>query len=645
MSTMPPTPSRTLRQQWTSFWFAPQDPTLLGFIRIMTGLLVLYSFLAYSIDLQAFFGRHGWWGTEYIERERKEYPSQVSSFWDWNEDNAQANLPEYPHRHAAVVEFIRKVGDLPPAERTHALRFANKLAEFNEQASQVAIDYLLSLGTVPQVWDTSLSYLVEEKWPEGGDRSLYRYPPPQWTSKDLNNQSVWKKDGPDGRAAFADAVRSFRDVLPADPDKRSYVLNHLKDLDQPHRRAFASFLNTLPENKVEREKLIGFLDYWNLDPRMAHRTGHPIFSVWFHVTNPTEMALVHCVVLVIIFLFTIGCFTRVTSVLTWLATVGYIHRSQQVLFGQDTMSNILLIYLMIGNSGAALSVDRLIARYRAARASLGRSGTIDPATRAFLNAAPPSVGAGLGIRLIQVHFCFIYMASGLSKLKGAAWWNGTAFWDVMVNPEFTLLRYPWFEAFVRSLSEIKPLYYIGTALGVWFTLALEISFSFLVWTRARPVMVWLAVLLHAFIAMLMGLYIFELLMMVMLLSYFPVGAIRDRLKGGPDLKKYTFAFNANDARSCRAAAVVAGVDESDQVTLEAKPGLVAPTAALAGAQGVTGVAGVASLFAGVRLLRPLRVLLFVPGAKALLAKLLFPTPPSPISASPSAATPATASTK
>ena len=71
------------------------------------------------------------------------------------------------------------------------------------------------------------------------------------------------------------------------------------------------------------------------------------------------MALIHTGVLIAIFLFTIGLFTRVTSVLVWVATVGYIHRTQQVLFGMDTMMNILLVYLMIGN-WAALSVDRLI---------------------------------------------------------------------------------------------------------------------------------------------------------------------------------------------------------------------------------------------------------------------------------------------
>ena len=55
------------------------------------------------------------------------------------------------------------------------------------------------------------------------------------------------------------------------------------------------------------------------------------------------MAVVHVGVLILILLFTLGLFTRVTSVLVWLAAVRYIHRTQQVLFGMDTMMNILLV--------------------------------------------------------------------------------------------------------------------------------------------------------------------------------------------------------------------------------------------------------------------------------------------------------------
>jgi hypothetical protein len=322
------------------------------------------------------------------------------------------------------------------------------------------------------------------------------------------------------------------------------------------------------------------------------------------------------------FLFTIGCFTRVTSVLTWMASLCYIQRSVHVLFGQDTMMNILLIYLMVGNSGAALSVDRLIARYRAVRASLRRSGTIDPATRAFLNAAPPTAGAGLGVRLIQVHFCFIYLASGLAKLQGVPWWNGTAFWDVMVNPEFTLMRFHWFESLIRNWAAFKPVYHLINTIGVWFTLALEISFAFLIWTRMRVVLLWAGVLLHASIGVLMGLNIFELLMMVMLLSYFPSSVIRSRLKGSADLPKFGYGFDP--ANAPQAASLLASLDVENQAALEPKPGVNRPMLTTGGLP-ISGADPVSVLFSSLRLLRPFRWVLWIPGVKGILTRQLFPT--------------------
>ena len=52
---------RSAWQKWVGFWFPASDPTTLGFIRITTGLLVLYIHLAYSLDLQQFFGSTGWY--------------------------------------------------------------------------------------------------------------------------------------------------------------------------------------------------------------------------------------------------------------------------------------------------------------------------------------------------------------------------------------------------------------------------------------------------------------------------------------------------------------------------------------------------------------------------------------------------------
>ena len=70
------------------------------------------------------------------------------------------------------------------------------------------------------------------------------------------------------------------------------------------------FLLTLPNDKDAREKKIEYLDYWNNEPEKNLRTGHAIFSVWFHVTDPTQMALIHVGILLAIGLFTLGLFTR-----------------------------------------------------------------------------------------------------------------------------------------------------------------------------------------------------------------------------------------------------------------------------------------------------------------------------------------------
>lgn len=617
MSTMP-SAERPFLTRWKEFWFAPGDPTTLGFIRIATGLLVLYTHLAYSVDLQSFFGRYGWYGSSYMERERKEAPNFLTSFWKWDESvDAVARAPDPPLRHAAVIQFIRSL----PADRSARERSLSYLTRVTDESNPYTAR--LALNLVRRLYSVGESQ--REKMLRGGLE-----PGKQWYELNrggLEYRDEKPEDGrgepifpdwillapPDQRTAIAADLRALYQVLPKDSTEAGYVLAHLDELDQPHRKAFVQFMVTLPSDPTERTKLIDYLDFWNSDARKADSHGVSIFSVWFHVTNPDAMAAIHVMNLFIIALFTIGFFTRVTSVLTWLVVLSYIHRTNHVLFGMDTMMNILLIYLMIGNSGAALSIDRLIARYRAARASLRRCGTIDEPTRAFLAQAPSSAGANLGIRLIQVHFCFIYLASGLAKLYGGAWWNGTAFWDVMVNPEFTLMKYEWFEKSLRWLvgnDEFgKPFYYLVTMIGVWFTWGLEISFPFLVWTKARAFMLWMAVLLHAGIGVLMGLNLFELLMMTMLLVYLPPGVIRDRLRGTGQ-PKLAYGFDAADPNQARAAALVAAMDVDGQVNFE--PGKTAEQPSVKTLFGSLRLLSIASFLLWIPILGVLVGFLFVP---------------------------------
>ena len=168
-----------------------------------------------------------------------------------------------------------------------------------------------------------------------------------------------------------------------------------------------------------------------------------------------------------------------------------------MLFGVDTMITILLLYLMIGPSGAAYSVDNLIRRwwvkakpgvvqawFRFCRLPIPAVNEIAPA------AAPdivPSVSANVAIRLLQINLGIIYFVSGISKLQGTAWWTGEAIWGTLGNFEFAPMYYDFYLDFLAFIGQHRWLYTLIMTGGGLFTLAFEIGYIFLIW---RPRLRW-----------------------------------------------------------------------------------------------------------------------------------------------------------
>jgi hypothetical protein len=276
-----------------------------------------------------------------------------------------------------------------------------------------------------------------------------------------------------------------------------------------------------PRDEEQAGYIKAYSDRWGVDPRQAYAKGQPIWSIWFHVTDPQWMQVVHSAILVTIFLFTIGFCTRVTSVLTWAAMLSYIHRSSITLFGMDTIMIVAVLYLTIGPSGAALSVDRLLARYRATRQAL-RNNLPVPA----LDRPEPRISANLALRLMQIHICIIYFVAGISKLQGELWWNGNAVWATMANYEFSPVRFQLYADFLAWLPRHRWLWETVTTGLTYATLAFEIGFPFLIWLpRLRWTMLVSAVLMHLSIAFFMGLDTFGLMMLTLVLSFVPMGAV------------------------------------------------------------------------------------------------------------------------
>ncbi|HEV3340039.1 MAG TPA: HTTM domain-containing protein [Pirellulales bacterium] len=239
-------------------------------------------------------------------------------------------------------------------------------------------------------------------------------------------------------------------------------------------------------------------------------SGRYAWSYFWLTRSPAVLWAAHIAALVVFALLTVGLFSRVVSVLAYLAAVSYVNRVPGSLFGLDQINCLLAMYLMIGPSGAAYSLDRL-------RLRRAPDGSRTPAAT--------STSANLAIRLIQVHMCVIYFFAAMGKLRGDSWWAGDAMWLSVANLEYQSWDVTW-------LAHWPLLSAIATQITVYW----ELFFCVLVWPRlTRPIVLALAVPIHLGIALCMGMITFGLIMLVGCLSFVPPWLVRhclDRRQSG-----------------------------------------------------------------------------------------------------------------
>jgi uncharacterized membrane protein YphA (DoxX/SURF4 family) len=219
------------------------------------------------------------------------------------------------------------------------------------------------------------------------------------------------------------------------------------------------------------------------------------YSFWWFVT-PGWLWPAYLLAMAALLCFTIGLFTRIASVLALAVVISFAHRVPEALFGLDKISGVLMFYMAVGPSGAALSVDRWFARRKQ------QAG----------NAAPHgSVAANFTLRLIQIHMCIIYLFAGLSKLQGNAWWTGQAMWLAFGNLEYQSLDMTWM-AWHPWMVELLT----------HFTALWELSFCVLIWIPIlRPLVLAASLVMHLGIGLCLGLWTFSLMMLFGCAAFLP----------------------------------------------------------------------------------------------------------------------------
>jgi hypothetical protein len=222
------------------------------------------------------------------------------------------------------------------------------------------------------------------------------------------------------------------------------------------------------------------------------------YTFWWSIP-PRWIWLAYALSMTVLFWFTIGLWTRISSILSVVVVISFAHRVPEALFGLDKVIAMLTLYLAIGPAGRALSVDSWLARRRAKGFPQDRK----------------IASANFAIRLIQIHMCIIYAFAGASKLQGTAWWNGQAMWMAFGNLEYQSVDMTWTAWHPWTVELLSH-----------FTVLWELTFCVLIWIRVlRPLVLAASVVLHLGIGATMGLWTFSLAMLIGCATFLPTEAV------------------------------------------------------------------------------------------------------------------------
>ena len=195
-----------------------------------------------------------------------------------------------------------------------------------------------------------------------------------------------------------------------------------------------------------------------------------------------------------------GWHTRLASLLSFVLVSSFSWRDPLILDGSDLVFRLVPLWLAFTAAGDRWSID---ARRRD---------------------TPAARGWAFPIRLLELQIAWIYLATGLEKLAGIDWVQGTAAYYAL-QLEHTFAR-PWANAFA-----VDP---VLSHLITWYTLTVELSFlplAMLPFERTRSVAAFGAAAMQLGILLLMNVGNFPLVMLVACVMFVPPRWIHRVMRG------------------------------------------------------------------------------------------------------------------
>ncbi|MEB4614400.1 HTTM domain-containing protein, partial [Leucobacter sp. M11] len=260
-----------------------------------------------------------------------------------------------------------------------------------------------------------------------------------------------------------------------------------------------SMLTITASSFFDRHYLWGIASTW-VDPEVRQRGWWAPFTWFFPKDNAVLFDLSYGVLLALIILFLIGWKTRYVTPVLLLFWMGLVTNSTVLTNGGDTITRIVLLFMIFADLSRHWSVDAWLRK---------RSGR-EPHPLVFFGKL--SVPAWLrntlhnvAVMLAGYQIILVYVNSGIYKLMGEEWRDGSAFYYSLVLDVF------------RSFPVLNDLAWQSTLfvqVATWLSVWVQVLFPLLLlWTPTRRFAILFIMSMHFGIGVFQGLWSFSLVML------------------------------------------------------------------------------------------------------------------------------------
>ncbi|MGQ0568682.1 MAG: DCC1-like thiol-disulfide oxidoreductase family protein [Armatimonadota bacterium] len=222
----------------------------------------------------------------------------------------------------------------------------------------------------------------------------------------------------------------------------------------------------------------------------------PVLNVFSISRSAIYFEVIYLLAVAIAVLVVIGYRPRLILPMHWLMIWSFQDRNQQLGDGGDNLMRLVLLFLLLVNTGAHFSLAAARRpRQRWPGVPMFRLG------ESLIRLMRPglTVVHNFGVLLILIQLGMLYLSTGLYKAMGELWQNGTALYYILRVDEFS---WPG----VAELIYRNPYLVV---LGTYGTVLFEVLFLPSLFNRwTRYVMIAAGVCFHTGIALLMGLVTF-----------------------------------------------------------------------------------------------------------------------------------------